>query len=180
MEYLDVLDENGSPTGEKKSKPDVHRGGNWHKTVHVWVINPAGELLIQKRSPDIDSYPNMWDISSAGHVLAGENSITSALREIHEELGLEVKPENFEYLFTVVQQAVLNDGTYINNEFNDVYLLKFGLNPSEFKLQKEEVSAIRWMPYKELKEIIKNGSSDFVPHPDEYAKLFVELDKRCL
>jgi isopentenyldiphosphate isomerase len=126
----------------------------------------------------MDSYPNMWDISSAGHVSAGEDSVTSALREAQEELGLEIKPEDLGYLFSVTQQAVLKDGAYINNEFNDVYLVK--LNPlfSDLKLQKEEVSSTQWVPYKELEKNITEGNNGFVPHPEEYTKLFVELHKR--
>lgn len=107
MEYLDVLDRDGNLTGEKKSKLDVHKDGDWHKTVHIWIVTPKGELLIQKRSSEMDSYPDLWDISTAGHISAGEDSITSALRETEEELGLKLKAENFNYLFIAIQQAAL-------------------------------------------------------------------------
>jgi len=178
MEYLDILDKDGNPTGKKKPKPDVHKDGDWHKTVHIWIVTPKGELLIQKRSPEMDSYPNLWDISTAGHISAGEDSITSALREAEEELGLKLKAENFHYLFTAIQQALLQNGTYINNEYNDVYLVELDPASLKFNLQKEEVSETRWVPYQELEKELSGDSQNFVPHLDEYNKLFSELRKR--
>jgi len=179
MEYLDVLDSTGKPTGEKKLKTEIHRDGDWHKSVHVWIINSKGELLIQKRSLVKDSHPGMWDISSAGHISTGEDSATTATRETEEELGLELEAKDFEYLFSVTQEATQRGG-YINREFNDVYLLKLYLNISKLKLQKEEVAEVKFIPYEKLEEIIGRGDKDFVPHPDEYKKLFENLHQRSL
>ncbi len=134
--------------------------------------------MIQKRSPTKDSHPNQWDISSAGHISSGENSITSAAREVEEELGVKFNPEDFEYLFSLIQRAILNNGTFINNEFNDVYLLKTDLDLAKVKLQKEEVSEIKFIPFAELEKIINSGDENFVPHPQEYKKLFEELHRR--
>jgi isopentenyldiphosphate isomerase len=58
MEYIDILDESGKPTGEKKSKKEVHEKGYWHRVVHLWLLNSRQELLIQKRSHEKDSYPD--------------------------------------------------------------------------------------------------------------------------
>ena len=68
MEYFDVLDENGNKTGETKLRSEVHRDGDWHRTVHIWVFNRQGEVLLQRRCATKDSYPNMLDISCAGHL----------------------------------------------------------------------------------------------------------------
>lgn len=180
MERVDVLDPNGKPTGQIKLKSEVHGSGDWHKAVHVWIVNPKGELLIQKRAPNKENHPNMWDIPSAGHVSAGESSISSAIRETEEELGLKLPEESFEYLFTVRQQAVSNNGAYVNNEVNDVYLLKLDIDASKLQLQTEEVSEAKFIPYEELEKIITNNDKNFVAHPDEYKNLFQELHKRYL
>ncbi len=177
-EYIDVINENGSPTGVKKLKSEVHRGGDWHRAVHVWIVNSKGELLIQKRAPQKDNHPNMWDIPSAGHVSAGETPAICAERETEEELGLTLGAEKFEYLFTVSQKSVSNNGTYINNEINDVFLVRLDAELSRMELQKEEVSEVRFVPFRELEKIIGNGNPDFVSHPEEYKKLFEELHKR--
>ncbi|MBI4281803.1 hypothetical protein HY625_03210 [Candidatus Uhrbacteria bacterium] len=57
MEYLDVLDANGNPTGKKKSHATIHRDGDWHRAVHVWIVNDQQQLLVQKRSETKPAYP---------------------------------------------------------------------------------------------------------------------------
>ncbi len=143
-------------------------------------MNPKRELLLQKRSKTKEAHPGLWDISAAGHASAGDTSIKAAIRETEEELGLTLSENDFDYLFTVTQQVVLNNGTYINNEFNDVYLVKRDINQSELKLQKEEVSKIKFIAFEELEKIVKNDPANFVPHTEEYKKLFAELHKRYL
>lgn len=58
MEVLDILDKNGNRTGEVKPRKEVHSNGDWHKGFHIWIINSKKELLIQRRSPNKDVYPN--------------------------------------------------------------------------------------------------------------------------
>ena len=65
----------------------------WHKAAHVWIVNPQGEILFQRRSKNNRNYPSHLDISAAGHVLANESVIEAAIRECKEELGLTISPE---------------------------------------------------------------------------------------
>lgn len=113
-EYIDILDQKGNQTGKTKLKSQAHKDGGLHKSAHIWIINSQNKLLIQKRAPDNDCYQNTWDISSAGHLAAGEQSIDSAIREIDEELGLKLKKENLEYLFSLTCNQITNKGTFIN------------------------------------------------------------------
>ena len=92
-EYFDVLDEFGNKTGKIKLRGHVHRDGDWHKSVHIWIINNNGDILLQRRCPSKDSNPNMLDISSAGHLIAGDDSLSGAIRELKEELNLDVTKE---------------------------------------------------------------------------------------
>jgi len=177
MEYFDVLNKNGNKTGLKKSRVEVHKDGDWHRAVHVWIVTSKGKLLIQKRSPIKDSHPNMWDISSAGHVLAGSNDITTAIKEIKEEIGLSLTKDDFEYLFTCKNQKVLNNGAFINNEIDDVYLVHLDLDLSKLKLQEDEVSEVKLIHYKDLESEINEKDKKFVPHEKEYAELFKKLNK---
>ena len=91
MEYIDIFDYNNNPTGEIKEKTQAHEDGNFHRTAHVWIMNDKKELLLQKRSATKKSHPNFWDISGAGHIRAGETVIEGAIRELKEELGVEVR-----------------------------------------------------------------------------------------
>ena len=96
MEYLDIVDENGVPTGKTAERTAAHKQGLRHRTSHVWILRErAGkvEVLLQKRSAWKDSNPGCYDISSAGHLSAGDTYLEGALREIGEELGIHAEAE---------------------------------------------------------------------------------------
>ncbi len=178
MENFDIIDEHGNPTGKIKERSEAHRDGDWHKTVHVWIINSKHELLIQKRAAHLKAHPGMWHISVAGHIIAGDDSPSTVVKESAEELGITVNPANAEYLFTVSHRCVLNNGTYISNHINDVYLLPMNLDIAKLKLQKEEVAEVQFVPFKKLEKMIGSKQINFVDHPEEFEKLFKILDER--
>jgi len=93
-ERFDLCDEEGRPLGVSKPRALVHRDGDWHRSLHVWVIlaSQAGhEVVLQRRSLSKDSHPGRVDVSVAGHLREGE-SVATALREAEEEIGLRVGP----------------------------------------------------------------------------------------
>jgi isopentenyldiphosphate isomerase len=177
-EYFDILDENGSPLGFTKLRADAHRDGDWHRTVHIWILNSQNELLIQKRSPNTPSYPNTWDISCAGHIMAGGNAKSTVVKELGEELGVVLGNQQPEYLFSTKQQQVLQNGAFRNNELCDVFLLPLDLKISDFTIQKEELTEIKFVHFSELEKQIVDRDNEFVPHPEEYSKLFSLLHQR--
>lgn len=170
-ELIDVLDSEGKNTGETKSRSFVHQNGAWHRAVHIWIINDKKELLIQRRAIQKESHPGKWDISAAGHVVAGETSLEAAVKEIKEELDLIVEPNDLQFLFTIVSRAVLNNNTYLNNEFDDVYLLRKNLDISQIKLQQGEVAEVKWISVSELKRVTQEHDSNYVKHDEEYRRL---------
>ena len=177
MEMIDVLDSQGKITGEAKSRESIHTDGDWHRTIHVWFITPHGQLLIQRRSKTKINCPNMWDISVGGHVPAGEDSMRAALREVEEEMGLKLAKADLKLIGYATQQGVLNDGTYINNEYNDVYLVEKMIDPAKLKIQTSEVAEVRLIPWEEFRDWVEQEKADVVPHPDEYKLIFDYLEK---
>lgn len=178
MEYFDVVDENNQPTGQTISRAEAHEKGIFHQTVHVWIINSKHELLIQKRSPQVKANPNLWHISAAGHISAGDDSMTTAIKETSEELGITIDPKNIEFLFNFKNQEVLNNGTLLNNHFVDVYLVPLDLDVTKVHLQPEEVSEIKFVPFRELEKIINGRDKNFVMIDEAYQKLFNILHTR--
>jgi len=178
MEYFDVLDSKGNKTGKIKLRKDVHRDGDWHKAVHIWILNGKRELLIQKRAPDKDTHPNEWDISSAGHIIAGGESLETAIKEVKEELGISLRENDFEYLWLLKHYSSHKNDLIINNEFNDVYLVNTDIDIKRMIVQKSEIADIKFMDYKELENSIKRKDKNFVMHDVEYERLFNLLDKR--
>lgn len=188
-EYFDVLDENGEKTGRTKLRREVHRDGDWHRAVDVFVVK-GDEVLLQKRCATKDSYPDTWDLSCGGHITAGEDSPETAVRELEEELGLKVRPEELEFVGSFKASA-RPAPDFINNSFNDMYVLRTEAEISELRFQEEEISALKYVPIREFREMVRRGvvySSDrgseglggleeglgegLVPHPQMYEKFF--------
>ncbi|KNA10354.1 hypothetical protein SOVF_145120 [Spinacia oleracea] len=166
-EYFDVLTKTGQKTGIRKTRGHVHRDGDYHRAVHVWIYSEStNELLLQKRAEFKDSWPGQWDISSAGHISAGDSSLITARRELQEELGVNLPEDAFELLFVFLQECVTNDGKFINNEFNDVYLVTtIAPIPLEaFSLQESEVSAVKYISCEEYKSLLQKEDPDYVPY----------------
>lgn len=164
-EYLDVLDKYGNKTGEKKLRSEIHKNGDWHRAVHIWVIRFDGKILIQKRSLSKDSSPGLWDPIHGGHIATGKSSIETAIEELHEELGLEVLEGDLKYQFTYTKDKIDGD-QHINRSFLDVYFVIIDFSLSNLKLQKEEVSEVRLITLEELQNMVENREPGFIYHEE--------------
>ncbi|PWA98930.1 NUDIX hydrolase domain-like protein [Artemisia annua] len=135
----------------------VHRDGDYHRAVHVWIFaESTQQLLLQKRADCKDSWPGLWDISSAGHVSAGDASLITA--------------------------SVTNSGNFINNEFDDVYLVTT-VDPiplEAFTLQESEVSSVKYISVEEYKQALARKDPKYVPNDvdGQYGQLFDIIIKR--
>ena len=88
-EIFDVVNERDEVIGRQERR-EVHRLGLMHRAVHVLVFNAAGQLFLQKRSMTKDRQPGLWDSSASGHVDTGEDYDACAVRELGEEIGLQL------------------------------------------------------------------------------------------
>lgn len=159
MEYLDIVDELGNPTGQIIERNEAHEKGIRHRTSHVWLLRKKDnkiQILIQKRSADKDSYPNCYDISSAGHIPAGSTYEDSAIRELKEELGVEDKKENLHQIGVSYSdsQNVFHGKNFHNVQVSRVYVLWYD---GKFILQKEELSSVEWIDLELCIEKVKNN-----------------------
>ncbi|XP_077238192.1 nudix hydrolase homolog 3 isoform X2 [Tasmannia lanceolata] len=182
-ELLDVFTITGQRTGISKTRGDVHKDGDYHRAVHVWIfVESTQELLLQRRADCKDSWAGLWDISSAGHISAGDTSLITARRELNEELGVNLPKDAFELIFIFLQECTINDGKYINHEFNDVYLITI-LDPiplEAFTLQESEVSAVKYIFWEEYKSLLAKEDREYVPYDvnGQYGQLFDIIEKR--
>lgn len=150
MELFDVLDENGRKTGVVRERGVAHRDGSLHGTVHMWIVRrgAAGpEVLLQRRAQSKDSNPGCYDISSAGHIAAGGEVMDAAVREMREELGLSVRPEELHYLgqHRGQYQSRFHGHPFWDNELSHVFVYTKPVTVDDLTLQPEEVAAVRWM-----------------------------------
>lgn len=165
-ELIDIVDENNNPTGEKKMKSEAHREGLWHRAAHIWIYNSKGEVLLQLRAKNKELWPDVWDVSAAGHVSAGEEPIISGLREIQEEIGLDVKKEDLEFYKIVIEKVNFNNA--VNNEYHYVYFLKYDGDISKLKVQEEEVEKIEFLPIEEIRKGMADHTNKYFPHEEGY------------
>ena len=170
-EILDIYTREGMYLGTK-TREECHskNPGFYHKPVWIWIINSKNQILVQKRAKVKKSFPNYWDMPSAGHVAAGERIIQGAVRETAEELG--VITQEKDYIFI---------GEYISEitwEIGQVYLLKLDIELEDIKLQLEEVEEVKWLSFEEFKKIFY--SKDFVPYDDEYKEMTMKLIQKYI
>lgn len=155
MEYFDVLNEYGEFTGQIETREVCHEKGLWHRAIYAFIFNKNGDVLLQKRSANKKLWPNLWDITAGGHVLAGEFGYQALIREMKEELGVDVSKDEIMYLVGSTSTNVKGD--IINNHFNECYIVTKDIDISKIKLQEEEVSDIKWFSKQEILERINNN-----------------------
>ena len=166
MEYFDIVDINGVPTGQTVSRADAHRDGIRHRTAHVWVTRRTArgwDVLLQKRSLEKDSFPGLYDTSSAGHIPAGDDPLPSALRELREELGIAAAPEDLRYAgtFRIQYEEEFHGRPFRDNEITWVYVYDAPVDVGALTLQASEVEEVRWFDLDEVWGEIKTDRSRF-------------------
>lgn len=147
MEFVEMFD-NKRKSLNKKVERYTHIEGEYSQGSHVWIINSKGELLIQKRTPTKKLYPNLWSITSGG-TDTGETTSETAFREVKEELGITLKPEELELMMSYKR----------NHDFVDVYLARKDIKLEDIVMQEEEVAEVRWVKPEELEELIKENQT---------------------
>ena len=199
-EKIKIFDHDKNEIG-MATRDEVHRLGHWHETFHCWftsVEDGKEYIYFQLRSLTKKDYPNLLDITAAGHILA-EETVEDGIREIKEELGIHVVMDDLVPLGVFECSIKIDD--YINNEFSHVFLYHRNHDIADFKLQPEEVRGIMkskfasfydlWMGLKEEihiegyiinengEKVMVNqtvGKEAFTPNINSY---YEKLVKRC-
>lgn len=144
-ELWDVYDENRNLTGKLHRRGDFMEDGEYHLSVHVWLLNHKGEFLLTKRSPN-KGYPNMWE-STGGSAIAGDDSLSAAMREVKEETGLTVDP--------ACGTCVLS--FQVDHAFNDVWLFRQDFSLEDVILLEGETCDKRYAAVSEILKLKEQG-----------------------
>lgn len=140
-ELFDLYDERGLPTGKQKARSQVHHDGDWHRSVHLWVVRRDGSMLLQQRGLAKDTMPGLLTCSVGGHFAAGENA-AQVLREALEEVGRPVAAKELIALGTWRYESVGADPGVIDREWQDVYFWPSEVPLTEFQPNAEELAAL--------------------------------------
>lgn len=152
MEQWDLVNGFRERTGKTWIRGNEMCEGDFHQVVHIWIMNEKSEFLIQQRQPWKIGWPNMWDCAAAGSVLIGETSEMGAIREVKEELGIDLQTEHAEVIFTVK----------FSRGFDDHWLVKQEIDVDQLNLQYEEVADAKWVTVDKILELVESG--EFIPY----------------
>ena len=149
-EIFDVVDENDKTIG-KASREECHKKGLLHRIAHILVLNSKGDLLVQKRTQTMDTYPGLWSSSASGHVKSGDDYSETAKRELEEELG--------------IKSEVKEIGSVKSLDSSHMQMIKIFVakNNGPFKLEKKEIEKAEFVNVKNLKEEIKSREKKTTP-----------------
>ena len=152
MELLDIVDENGNYTGEIVERKQAQELGLLHWEVIVIVVNEKKQILLQKRSANKKHFPNKWALCS-GLVISGESCDEAAVRELKEELGVEFQ----------ISDLHLLEG---NLNLTRFYYVITNYDESQFVIQKEELSSVKWFDLDEILEKVNSGDDSIIIRKD--------------
>ena len=168
-ELIDVLDNKGNKTGIIKKKSDIKKDGDYHRAIAVLVINNNNEILMQKRSSNKKVYPNLWSIFVKGHVQSGETSIDACIRELNEEVGINITGNELNYLYTIFEEVIKEN--FIERIFYDTYILRKDFNLTDITIQEEELSEIKLVDSNKVISLIENNDKSLVPNLEDYKRI---------
>lgn len=135
-------------TGRTVERDKPMAQDEYHIVVVAIIRNAEGKYLISKRAAK-KHFPNMWEFMG-GSVLAGENSLSGALREAKEVLGVEVDRNKAILFKTGIRQYRSFP------DFNDIWLFSFDYDINDIVLQEGETIDAMWATDDEIRKMIKN------------------------
>ena len=150
MEIVDIYDGKKNKTGKKVERSTKPELGEYRLSIHIWITNSKGELLIQRRSANKKMFPNMWN-ETGGAASTGETSEMTCAREFEEELGVKPNMDKAELIGSIKRKY----------DYIDVWHIEQDIDLNDIQMQEDEVSEVKYVTIDELKKII--GDKEFVP-----------------
>ena len=143
MEYNDIYDAQGNPTGRTHLRGAPWKAGEYGLVVCVWVYDGNGKLLLTRRAPG-KSFAGTWE-NSGGAAQAGETSRQAIARELFEETGIKALPEEFEFM----------GADRDNHTHYHFYCLKRQTPISEVVLLPGETDGVKWATFDQIHAMIR-------------------------
>lgn len=174
MELWDLYDEKRRPLGRTIERGRALNPGEYHLVAAIWTADKDGHLLLTKRSPEKEFFPNEWE-NSGGAVLAGETSAEGTVRELQEETGIRVTE----------QDLILLGSCREENYHVDTYLVLLGASKPAITLQKGETADYKWVSFEEYErmadgsEVIDPAVRQTLPLLNRMKKLVEEWAEHC-
>jgi len=153
MELWDLYDENRNPIGREHVRGNEIPDDCYHLVVHVWIRNSKGQYLISQRSANRPAFPLMWE-TVGGSVLKSETSLQGAIREVKEEVGIDIIGTENNLVFSQLRKQ-MNGKKF--NDILDVWLFEYDGDVQLDNATTDEVAQTKWLTFAEIKELYKTG-----------------------
>ena len=184
VELWQAYHANGEPDTAEGLTIEAGRKGVLHGASHVWLYRRTEfgvEVLMQRRSNSVPTWPGYLDISAAGHIDYGETPLEAAIREAGEEINALARREDFRFAFVNrLDKLAFPEVGITENEIQWVYTVCEDDLQSEMRVDREEVDDIVWLPLAELRSLVSGSSQSdtlVVPHGQAYFEmLFASLE----
>ena len=147
IEFFDLYTADRQPLGRRIRRGEPIPRGEYHIVVQIMTVNSDGEILLTQRVPEKTS-GGRWECSGGGAV-SGETSRQAAVRELYEETGLSVNPEDIVLEWTLTPDSMLRD----------FYVVSKDAPLEGMKLQTVEVCAAKWVSFERLAEMAQSGQT---------------------
>jgi isopentenyldiphosphate isomerase len=158
-ELIDVVTNDGKPTGNIALKSEIHKQGLYHNTAHIWFYTKENQILLAQRSANKSICPLLWDVSVAGHVDSGETIEEAAIRETKEEINLDIELTQLNKVGVFPCFQTYNNGI-IDNEFHHTFIVELKEDLTFLKPQENEVEALKLVSINEFFELLDNSKSN--------------------
>ena len=146
MEICDIVDEFGNRTGRVARRGTELAAGEFYPVVRVWIRDERGNYLVQQRAFHLASGPGIW-ATTVGYVLAGEESIAAAIREVKEELGVQILPAHLKRI----------DRHAMENRVEDIWLADVLSSSIGTPTLGTEVDDCKWVSTVELQQLVSQN-----------------------
>ena len=167
-EIWDLYDENRELLGKDHVRGEQLPIDGYHLVVHVWIRNSKGEYLISQRSANRPTFPLVWECVD-GSVVKGEDSLQGALREVKEEVGVDLLPEKGHVILSDIKKIEFGK---VVNKIVDVWLFEYDGEVDLSNATTDEVAQVAWMNRSQIKELF--DANMFV---DTLEYFFTEVEK---
>lgn len=172
-EFLNLIDSGARLTAKSKPRSLVHRDGDLHPAVHVWIIKRRDMgvyVLLQKRADMKDTDPGCYDVSVAGHLAQGDEFRSAAVRETKEELGIQLHGSQLRHIGNLEAHSSTPEGL-IDNEYVAVYIYRDSIDEDALRLKPDEVSEVCWAEVDELLAVMDDEDFPNCIDPRELAMI---------
>lgn len=166
MELVDIFDRDGNILETGRPRGTSPKAGEYLRAVGMWIVNSSGQVFITKRSPEKRYAPNKWE-NPAGHVMSGEDSLAAVLREVKEETGIAVLPQQVTFLGASCAWP------YLGRDYG----VKMDFDIAAVKLQPGETCDARWAEPSVFVQMMRGGefAGSVTEHMRDYKENFLKF-----